>query len=307
MPKARTLEQKIAMTGKNPGIENVGQPLQQKRGSGVWKVLKVFFGIIIGLNLLWILLALIAALALFLGFSFNSSYPSLTTMLDILALNQWDVKLSALMVIVLPLLGIGYICYKLLFWKRFTGRDAVISLLAFILWVGSGCYIGGVGLNMANKHERRAAVTETIVVETASDALHVKIPDEYIDVNRYEKTNLLYLKEGGNMSLIYIPHIVVREDSSLSTFKIEIEKTAFAQTRITAEQRAENFRPKYELTDSLLTVEPQVFDKQHPWNRQFYVVIIRYPANKKVILEDPLRELCGNADSEPWMVGININ
>ncbi|MDR1810522.1 MAG: PspC domain-containing protein [Prevotella sp.] len=289
MPKAQTLEQKIAMTGKDPGIENVGQPLQQNRGTGVWKVIKVCFGIIIGIKLLCILLALIATIALFLGFSFNSDYPSFTTVLDILALNHWDVKLSALMIIVLPLLGIGYLCYKLLFWKRFTVRDAVISLLALILWAGACCYIGGVALNIASKHEQSADATETIDIKTASNTLYVKMMNEYADAVpvfvKYKPLSMLYSKNAGNSSLIYVPQIVIRKDSTLSAFKIDIQKIAIDETRSAAQYKADSFHPDYTITDSLFVVKPLVFNKQHTWDRQSYYIIIRHPANKKVALE----------------------
>jgi phage shock protein PspC (stress-responsive transcriptional regulator)/tetrahydromethanopterin S-methyltransferase subunit G len=314
MPKAKTLEQKIAMTGKDPGIENIEDrtqaPLQQKRGSGVCKIITVFFGIVIGLNLFGILLSLIAIMALFFGFSFNSNYPSLTTMLDIFSLNYWDVKLSALMTVVLPLLGVGYICYKLLFWKRFTVRDAVISLIAFILWLGACCYAGGVALNMVNKHERKATATEITNLGTASDILYVKMADEYADANPVfdEDSHLLYLKEDGNSSVIYAPHIYVQKDSGLSTFEVVIEKTAFDETRKAAQYKVDNFRHGCMINDSLLIINPQVFDKKHPWNREYYTITIRVPANKKVIFKEPfVKNYTGDEEySEKWNMTFKI-
>jgi phage shock protein PspC (stress-responsive transcriptional regulator)/tetrahydromethanopterin S-methyltransferase subunit G len=289
MPKAKTLEQKIAMTGKDPGIDNVGQPLQQKRGSGVWKVIKVIFGIIIGLKLLGVLLALMITIAVFWGFNFDSHTPSLTTMLDVLALNRWDVKASLLITIILPLLGIAYLCYKLLFWKRLTVGDAVVSLLAFVVLIASACYVGGIVLNMANKHQRKAVTTEAIRVETKSNTLYVKqLHEQYMDANIFldEDTRLLYSNETQKPSFLLMPEIIVRKDDALSTFEIEVVKTAIDESRSTAQRRLGSFTPDYSLTDSLLVVNPQVFNKQQPWDRCYYRIIIRRPAHKKVVFNN---------------------
>jgi phage shock protein PspC (stress-responsive transcriptional regulator) len=216
MPKAQTLEQKIAMTGKDPSIENVGQPLQKKKGSGVWKAIKIFFGIVIGIKLLSILLALIAVVALFAGFNFNNDFPSFTVALDILSLNQWDLKISALLIIVLPLIGLGYLCVKLLLWKRFTACDAAVSLLAFVVWIAACCYLGGVSLNMFKKHNVQATATETVVLAETADTLYVTT-DVCVEANPVfdERSQLFYVKKGATPSIFFVPYIRLKSDSTL--------------------------------------------------------------------------------------------
>lgn len=294
MPKAKTLMQKISMSGADPSIENIESrtqlPLRRTKSSGLLKAIKIFFGIILGLICLSLIITLISIIAAFFGFYVNTDYPAINDILDIFSINSLDMKIMVLMALLLPIIGLCYLCFKLLLQSRFTTRDVVISVLATLLWIGACCYMGGAIWSIASKYERKATATETVNITTLSDSLYVKISgynNGEIKSLFDKETELYYSKNNKRSSILFFPQIEIRKDSMLSAYKLEIKKTAFHETREQAKKKARNFAPSYQIEDSLIVLTPIVYNKLNPWNREFYKIIITAPAGKEVIIENP--------------------
>ena len=293
MPKARTFSQKLEMTGEDPSIEDIESrniSSMKPKQSGIVKFIKVFFGIIIGLVCLSILIAIIAIVAAFFGFYGKSDMPEVNIFLELYDIYSLDLKIAMVMASCLPLIGLVYLCLKLLLQSKFTSRDLVISCIAFILWIGSLFYAGGVISGIVKDHESRAVVTQNISVETRADTLYVNIGDEYARAKSFFNNNyVFYMKNGEDDYSIYIsPEVYVKYDSTLTDFKVEIEKKGFDQNRKLATNRAKNAQLNYSVQDSMIIIRPQLYNKKHLWDRQLFKLIITVPKNKGVVVDEAL-------------------
>lgn len=292
VPKAKTLDQKLAMQGADPSIENIENreevSFNKPRNSGFGKVLKIISGIILGCIALGILISIIAVVAVFTGLYSASDFPSINEGLNLIGLNSFDFKLSFIAIIALPLIGLLYLCIKFLFQIRFTKKDAIISVIAFILWIGVSAYFGGTMYRYAKPYQKDYSVIQTIPITTLSDTLYVKLPPLYLKATpMFDSENIFYLEnDNRKISSFIMPDIIIKKDTSCLNYQIEIKKHAKAATKRQALLKAEQAMFDYIIKDSLFIIRPRIYNKNNPWDREFFTIYITSPINKTVIVDE---------------------
>lgn len=295
MPKAKTFNQKLSMVGAPPSvdtIENRNEIRQNKaKGSGLLNFIKIFFGVILGLVSLSIIITLVAGIAAYWGFYGGYDFPGINAFIEILGLNSFNFNVSMIISFCLPLIAILYLCIKLLFRSQFKAKDAVIFALGFITWIGAGCYLGGMTGKIIANHKEQKSISINVPVTSNSDTLYIGLSDKYKSGVFLSHTtpSMMYLKgRKGSPSIALYPKIRIQEDSSLNTFKIEIVKIAMDANKDLAYKKAKNAKLNYILNDSLLTIEPHIYNKKNKWDREMFEIKISKPKNKLVICDDGL-------------------
>lgn len=292
VPKAKTLKDRLTMTRTDPSIENLKdrdiQFDRKRHGSGLVKVLKIFFGIILGLISFSIILMLLAMVVTMFGFYSYSNMMSVSDLLSIVNINTLDVKISLITILALPLIGVLYWCIKFLFQVKGTVKDVIISVVFSILWLGALFYLIGVGATLVKNHECKETAIHRIDFATTSDTLFVNMPDGYEDITPLLKRSNFAFYDRGERSLLITPKVIVKRDSTLSDYKVEIEKTAFGSNSKIAKSEALIPDFSFEQKDSLLIVNPRVYNANHKWDRVFFVITISTPMNKSVVIDKSL-------------------
>lgn len=293
MPKAKTVAQKLSMRGANPSIEDIENreytSINQTRGSGLLKVLKILFGVILGLIAFSSIMSIVAILGVYFGFSFGGTFLGLSYVLDVLGLGSTDFKISMLILMLLPLLMIIYTSFKLMLQRRFKVRDVVIYGVAFLLWIGVACYMGTVSWKYGKMYEHREVAIENVTSGIRVDTLHVQLGDKYIHAKAFECGNIPDLKmlriNEENQSFFFIPEIIVKEDASAIAFNVEVKKYAFGETEKLAQDKAQNAAFDYTIRDSLLIINPHIYNKHNIWDREWFEIEITVPSGKGVLID----------------------
>jgi len=295
MPKAKTFTQKLSMMGTPPPVNTIETRdelyVNKAKGSGLLNFIKIFFGIVLGIISLSVIIAIVAGVAAYWGFYGEQDFPGINIFADILGINSFDFNISAILLFVLPLLAILYLCIKLLLRSQFKVRDAVIFILGLVLWIGSGFYLAGITMKVVTMHEVAKDATEYIPVSTQSDTLYVKLSDNFSDakyLNHASPSMMYYKGKGKNYWVSVLPKVLIKYDSTASNFNIEIKKKAFDTDAKLALNKAQNAILDYSLVDSTLTINPHIYNKKNQWDRELFEIIITQPAGKTVICKDGL-------------------
>lgn len=289
-PAAKTIAEKIAMSGQPPTIEDIeaGNSIQRKPvGSRLAKIMiNIVKGFASAILLIIGITSLICAAIVFF-FSYMFDLPSINELIALIGLNTINLTIATIALWVLPAIGFIYIGIKLMI--RITVRDLVIMGIAFLCWIGAATYITKVGVDYAKEHKEKAISIESIVLDTQSDTLYVSIDNLYKTAEPvFPNTNLYRFNEKKEIWFA-LPEIEVREESSYSDLKVEIEKIAFAKTSGYAEEKAQKAIIPLSVHDSILTIKPQIYTAENIWNWELFKIIIYTPSNKTVIIENPIK------------------
>jgi len=294
-PKADTFYQKLSMTGTNPSIQNIESRntaySNQYRGSGLRRFLRIIAGIICAIIAFVAFLSIISIVGGAIWLHLDSGSISPSDYLTIFGLNTLNFKISLALILLLPFIGVFYLAMKGLLWSRFTMRDLVISIVCIFILIGSGLYMGNFSYNYAKMLEHNGWAIENIPIQTSSDTIYLKLDDKYLDARpapylHHDQIN--FLKENNNKYLFVTPYILLRQDSTINSLKIEVKKTANEETQYLAQKKAENAKLNYELKDSCVTFSPQLYSKENLWNSEWFEIHIHCPVDKTVIIESPL-------------------
>ena len=134
-----------------------------------------------------------------------------------------------------------------------------------------------------------ADFTEKIDIHTASDTLYVKLHDDLQGAYTWGKNdNELYTLDGNPRSWFIFPKIRVNQDTIYKNFEIKIKKTAFDKSYQAARAKATNAKFNYNIQDSLVLLKPYLYNRDNPWNREIFEIEINSPANKTVIIDEPI-------------------
>jgi len=299
MPAARSFKQKLSMTGSDPSILNIeedrtqGTPRRYK-GSALASALGILVNIFIGILAAILLILIIATIVFFVWLHFDTAVFGLNNYLILLGLDSVNMKIAFLLSSLLPLIGLFWLMVKVLKRSPFTGQTLISFVIVFVIWLGASIYMGNVGFKFGMNHRHNAESVEKINVNTNSDSLYVKLGQEYLNAESQPNNPfVLYRNSVDNRELCVVPYIQIREDSTLTDYVIEIYKKDFAENEMAAKRKAENLKISYVLTDSLLTINPQWYNSDKPWNMESFKIIIKAPQKKKVIREYPLNERYG--------------
>jgi len=290
MPKAKTIVQKISMTGQNPSIEGIETgdlKYQEIRGSGLGrtlgKIMKVFCGII--LYMIGIGIALSAFFILF--FPSILDLPSIKEFLESNALYTSDIIISGTISWLAPAFMVIYFAIRLM--TKITARDFVILGITFAIWIMACTYLGVLGSKVAMDYKNQASYNDKFIPAIQPDTLHIRLDDEFKYAETVFDSNQLYMIDGSPKSWFIIPSIEVRKDSIYKEIEIEVIKRAFAKNRNTAEEKAKNATLEFQGQSNSLTIKPHLYNRHNLWDREIFSITVYCPENKTVVVDGPLQ------------------
>lgn len=283
MPAARTFTQRLSMSGEDPSIESIqsGNVRSPKKGEKAGKVLLKVISIVIGVFCYMIGISIILCGIGLLFFSNVTGLPTLTEFLEILGMDRANLDISMIVAWFIPAIILLYIGIRIMI--KFTVRDLIVVGCLFAIWLLSSFYIGSAVTRFAREHKRDVSVTETIQTQTGSNTLYVELGQAYRKAESIgDDDSSIFRLNGQNTSWFFIPSVRVEKDSTANDFSIELNKRAFAWSISVARQKAEDAHFDISVNDSLVTINPKLYNKNNPWDRQYYDVVITCPATKEV-------------------------
>lgn len=293
MPAAKTFTQKLSMTGSDPSIMNIEDRMQaprKYRGSALNTFVTVLINVIVGLIAIGLFMTIVGIIGSFLWLHFDSEIFGMNNYLILTGFNSINLKIAIVLASLLPFVGLLALMIKILRRSPFTTQTMVSLIIGLVFWLGAIFYIGNVGVKTGRSHRASAEAVESFTVNNASDSLFIRVGKEYFDAEHQPNNpGLIYKgKDEKNRELSLLPKVRMQEDSTLTNYMVDIHKKHFADNNATAKRKAESLKLNYALADSLLTINPQWYSNSSPWNMEVFEVVIRYPRNKKVIIESPL-------------------
>lgn len=296
MPAAKSFSQKLAMTGADPSIVNIedrSQSASLKRQSSASGCLGVFINIIAIFIIVITIILITTGILSLIWLYFDTEFISFPNYLLLLGFNTVNFKIAIILAAILPLFGLLCLMIKIIRRTPFTMQTLASFSVGLIFWFGAIFYLGNYGFKFAKNHRDMALATETIALDSIkSDTLRIKLlGDTNAVYTQPNNEGMLYKGDKMKYRQIQIlPEIKIKEDSTLSNYKVEIRKKAHADELYKAEEKAKNMHLKYTQTGSLINIDPEWYDMDNPWDLQTYEIIVTAPFNKKVIIEKPLKE-----------------
>lgn len=293
-PAAKTFSQKLAMTGADPSISNIedrsqSASLRRKKSSGFVGVL---INIVVGFIAVITFIILIVVILVLAWLYFDTDIVGFNNYLLLVGYNTLNFKVAIALASLIPLFGMFCLMVKILRRTPFTINTLVSVTICLIFWFGSIFYLGNNGVKFARNYNTDATVTEVLSDTINYNSLTVKLSDDS-SVTYEQPNNERMLYKGEKMKyreMQILPTVKVREDSTLSDYKIEIRKRARGRSYDIAKKNAEKMQLKYNKVDSTLVIKPEWYGRNNPWNLDEYDIIITAPKGKKVIVESPLKD-----------------
>lgn len=290
-PAAKTMIQKLAMSGENPtieGIETGTSKIKKPKGSGLGQFLlrfgKVFASIpliITGLSII-----IITFIAFFFTYVFN--LPSVGELSEIFGLNPINITAALFFIWIIPAIIIFYIGIKLI--TKITRKDVTIIGISFLIWIGAIAYASRIAFEYGREYKNKASIAENIKLDSKIDTLHIAIGANYNTAEPFFPGTNLYRVDIKPESWFLLPKIEIKKDSIYKDIEIEIEKTAFSRRLADAEEKVSKSIMPYSTNDSVFTITPLVYSKNNIWNKEFFTLTIYCPIDKEVIIEEPIQK-----------------
>lgn len=290
MPKAKTFTQKLAMSGEDPSIEaienrtaKITRRKESRIGTAIGSVIRAVSGTIV--FMIGIAIALAGGLAIF--FPAALDLPSISELSRIFGLYSGNMNIALAIMWFLPAACLIYLA--IIIYTKITTKDFVIFGIAFLIWIGACTYLGVVSAKQAKNYKEHAEVTEKVNINTTSDTLYIQLHKDVQNAYRWNnKDNELYTLDGNPKSWFIFPKVQINQDTIYKNFEIKIKKTAFEKNYQSAKTKATEARLNYSIQDSLILINPHLYNGNNPWNREFFEVEINCPVNKTVIIDEPI-------------------
>jgi phage shock protein PspC (stress-responsive transcriptional regulator) len=300
LPAAHTHREKLEMRGSHkPTIADIEKKILEEaenlRDSGFVRLLKiaaraflVFFGIIL----------LMIALG---GFLLIPAMFLFDFVPNVLVIDLWDYvnigthvcwfKLFFSLVVLLPFLGLLHIAVKALLGFK---RKSKIGLAIFLLWIAALIGLIAVSLPTGRNYSYWAKEKEEVIMESHYDTLYVNVSDEYKNrhnqmvFDSYNRNAFLAIwsAESAGMTAIYmLPHVKIVRTKDAQNIRIAYTYRAAGRNKYIAQEKLDSMPQKAFLRDSLLLLEPFVFDKENKWSGELVSIKIYVPRGKMVKCE----------------------
>ena len=288
-PAAKTIKQKIAMSGNNPTIESIESgtsKIKRKSNSNLGvilsKILRFCCFVPIFLVGSWMVIAIMA----FFGITYILGIPTLNDLLITLGIPS-STSMHLLILCIIPACMLIY--FSIRFIIGFKKKDLIIGSIAFVIWLIPFVIVTKIGFDQANMYKGRAVTSDIAKIEINSDTLHIGLADLYKSAEPFTSNVPLYLIDRKPISWFVLPTITIDKDSSYKTIDVEIKTIVLDKNTNIAEDKAKNTSLKYTIKDSQMIIEPQVYSAKNIWNRQIFEIIIHCPIDKKIVYEKPIK------------------
>ena len=313
LPKALTMAQKLEMQGESPSIVNIERKMReeamkspaqtQPKRSVLGKLIRVAFYIFAAIIAIPIVCVGIALIIAFITVTFAGSWvlhDSVFPLMDFVSIassNLTIIKILALAVVIIPLLLLVYAGIRLLFRFKAKSKGIVLSLIA--IWVLSIFGLVGMSAYALKDYRHGARLTTKEALPTTSDTLYVKIPQHFSQNN-----SRFYIGWSSNDRHPHIPYLWINEQEDRmsafpsidvfyvddSTFNISYTRSTRAKTKGLAKRKADSLSIPYSISDSILTINPYQYTREHKWSGESGKLVIYAPRDKKVMLDDELED-----------------
>ncbi len=311
LPQALTMAQKLEMRGESPSVANIERKMREEalkspvqarpKRSAIGNIIRVGFYILAAIIAIPIICVGIALIVAFIAVAFAGGWflqDSVFPLMDFVAIagtNLTLIKILALIVIAIPLMLLVYAAIRLLFRFKAKSKGIVISLVT--IWII--CIFGLIAVGGYTLRDYRSGAKQLTeeTYTTTSDTLYIDIPRDFAQNN-----NRFYVGWDSDDHHPYIPYLWINEQKDVmsvfpevdiyytddSTFNISYTRSVRAKNKAIARLKVEAIPVQYNVTDSLITVNPHQFTKEHKWSGESGRLIIYAPRSKKVILNDEL-------------------
>ncbi|SHF79428.1 PspC domain-containing protein [Dysgonomonas macrotermitis] len=285
MPAARTFAQKLAMSGKTPTIENIqsGNLPVKKKGAAAGRVLIKTLKILVGLICYLTGISIILAGAAMFFFAPATGLPTFNELTTILGFSNANLGITLILVWFIPALIIIYIGIRIMI--EFTSRDLIIIGIGFGIWVVACGYGASVTTHIAQQYKHQSSESQIIQPQTQADTLYINIGNLYKQADLVGASKYTYKLEGNPDSWFFVPSIRVVEDTTAQNFSIEINKKAFASSKRKAKAKADKAKFDVQMQDSLVTINPRLYNKKKQWDREYFNIVITRPKSKEVKID----------------------
>lgn len=311
IPEARTVKQKFAMRGEKPDLSNIQRNVERgasrvgrdihragrRAAPAVNEVFRVISKIVAVFLVLFSLGGILLFSFLLLGVEiFHGFIP--IDILDYVKLGLTDtlwLKITSLAFFFLPLVGMLYGGIQILF--DFRNPRFRPGLIIFILWIIAGFATVTLLVKSSQPYWEDAREVSEVPVISQSDTIYVK----FASANTLPETNVIMEGDESEMVLFWMddaakdkkfisfPKVRIVRQSSDEPRKLRIRTQAFSATSGEAMIKAQKNLPAIELTDSLLTIQCDVYDKVNKWDGTNKVISVYVPDSVKVIVQEPVK------------------
>ncbi|MCK9305123.1 MAG: PspC domain-containing protein, partial [Bacteroidales bacterium] len=305
VPEARTFEQRCAMHGDKPDlthirkrveneIEGVGKGIR-RNGNGR-EVANTLFSILVkifAVILIFMALSGLVLLSLFLlGIEiFQGLIP--IDMFDYIRLgliNPFWLKLSFLLVMFLPLVGMLYTGIQALFGFR-SGKFRM-GLVIFILWVISLFTFIGFSVKASTPYWSNSSKEIFLPVKSSIDTIYIKlaspnpIPDSkvFMEADISEISLFWFDNNANRRDFVVFPELKIVRQSETEEPEIRSVVYTTGNTYADAKIYGEKLSPFVELKDSLLTISADVINREQKWDGTVKKIALYIPERVKVIV-----------------------
>lgn len=327
VPEARTVEQRCAMRGDRPDLSHIRKRVEneissvgkgiRKDGSGrevvntVFSILVKIFAVV----LIFFSLSGLVFLSLFLlGIEiFQGLIPM--DLFDYIRLglaNPFWLKLSFLLVMLLPLVGMLYGGIQALF--GFRSGKLRMGLVIFILWIISLVTFIGFSVKASTPYWSNSSKEVSLPLKSSMDTIFVRLTSPnpipgskvFMEADISDFTLFWYDNKEDRRDFIVFPVLKIVRQSETEEPEIRSVVYTTGNTYADAKISGESVSPFVELKDSLLTINADVINREQKWGGTVKKIFLYIPERVKVIVQDPVqhdftsrttREWCGKFSS----------
>lgn len=291
MPKAKTMAQKIAMTGKNTSIESIAtEGIQDSkiRGKKIGNTLSKISKTAIFIVACIVLIPLAIATIIELAFPYSSHYIPIIDLLEVSGLYTNAVLATLMAIWLIPVFMILYFAIRLI--SKIKTRDIIVLGIAFIIWIGSCCSLGITLIKLSKDYNKQVDYVHQLTPEAQFDTVFVKLDKDLLDSEEID--NVLQLHKINNMpkSWFVTPGITVKKSNLYKDIQVEIEKTAFGKNHSQAKTKAEVLNNEAYIDSSNIFIKPHIYNKSNIWDREVINITIYCPEDKEIILDEFLEK-----------------
>ncbi|SFE86609.1 PspC domain-containing protein [Thermophagus xiamenensis] len=302
IPKAKTLQQRIMMTGVSAGIESSGKrPAVRSQSNDLIKRTLRIISIVAGIIL--IVLSFISLTGLIMTFSMTDLVfekifsheiwlPEIEQ-LFLLPEQQIMVLIGSLLIVGIPLLVIFYLGLFLVF--RFKKGAVTILVTSLILWLIGIGLISYSAIRMATEYSAKMEIEERKLLELpSSDTIYIKPSASSLKLGEGEQifsSNGITIKnQKEGLVLVGTPKFNLIKNAK--NFEISIRKKSRGRNSEEALKNAERIEYFFLQDDSLLLLD-RYFSIQNPGilRNQTIEVNIQIPENKHIVVADEFKYL----------------
>ncbi len=207
------------------------------------------------------------------------------------------------LVIGIPLLLIAYLGTKLIF--RFKSSNGAVGITSLGLWVVGIILLIFTLVKGLGDFKSVSTSTKQEIVATKSDTLYLKLgKDEFSELldSNINFDGLRIAALNGKQFLLYEPKLDIVK-SETDEFSLIIKSKARGRNLDKAQNNAREINYPYQLTDSLLTLQPWfMMPEKSVWRMQQIEITLKVPENKTIFLSPEMVKILSDIKntSDMW-------